>query len=51
MIRMVSLAAAALIAAPAFGQSWQPRADALSRSTNAIRELFGRLVYRIVGYA
>jgi uncharacterized SAM-binding protein YcdF (DUF218 family) len=30
--------------------SWLPRAGALADSTNALRELFGRLVYRVVGY-
>ena len=32
------------------GQSWLPRANALARSTDALRELSGRAVYRIVGY-
>jgi len=31
--------------------SWQPRASALSKSTDAIRELVGRIVYRVVGYS
>jgi len=30
---------------------WQPRASSLSKSTDAIRELAGRSVYRLVGYA
>ena len=33
------------------GGSWLPRASALSRSTDAIREMAGRVVYRIFGYA
>jgi len=33
------------------GGSWLPRASALSRSTDAIREMAGRIVYRIAGYA
>jgi uncharacterized SAM-binding protein YcdF (DUF218 family) len=33
------------------GQSWLPRAAGLARSTDAIRELFGRLVYRALGYS
>ncbi len=32
-------------------QSWLPRAWALHRSTDAIRELLGRVVYRIAGYS
>jgi uncharacterized SAM-binding protein YcdF (DUF218 family) len=32
------------------GESWLPRASALARSTDALRELAGRLVYRIAGY-
>jgi uncharacterized SAM-binding protein YcdF (DUF218 family) len=32
------------------GQGWLPRAWALAKSTNAIRELAGRVVYRVVGY-
>jgi uncharacterized SAM-binding protein YcdF (DUF218 family) len=31
--------------------AWLPRAGALSGSTDALREAFGRLVYRAVGYA
>jgi uncharacterized protein (TIGR03382 family) len=31
--------------------SWLPRATALDRSTEALRELAGRLVYRAAGYA
>ena len=31
--------------------SWLPRASALDRSTEALRELAGRLVYRAAGYA
>lgn len=31
--------------------SWAPRAGALAQSTDALRELFGRAVYRLVGYA
>ncbi len=31
--------------------SWAPRAGALAQSTDALRELFGRVVYRLVGYA
>ena len=27
-----------------------PRADALADSSHALREMFGRVVYRIVGY-
>ena len=30
--------------------SWLPRADKLAASVAALRELFGRLVYRVVGY-
>ncbi len=33
------------------GQGWLPRAGALERSTDALREVAGRLVYRMVGYA
>lgn len=33
------------------GQGWLPRADALDRSTDALRELFGRAVYRMAGYS
>jgi uncharacterized SAM-binding protein YcdF (DUF218 family) len=32
------------------GQGWLPRAVALARSTDALRELSGRAVYRIAGY-
>lgn len=32
------------------GQGWLPRAAALDKSTEAIRELAGRAVYRLVGY-
>ena len=31
-------------------RSWVPRAASLSRSTDALRELAGRVVYRIMGY-
>ncbi len=31
--------------------SWLPRASALERSTEVIREVWGRLVYRVMGYA
>ncbi len=31
--------------------SWVPRSGALGASTDALRELFGRAVYRVVGYA
>jgi uncharacterized SAM-binding protein YcdF (DUF218 family) len=31
--------------------TWFPRAEAFSASTDALRELFGVLVYRIMGYA
>jgi uncharacterized SAM-binding protein YcdF (DUF218 family) len=33
------------------GSGWLPRAQVLSRSTDVLRELAGRLVYRAVGYA
>src|SRR6266568_3709910 len=33
------------------GESWLPRADALKQSTDALRELAGRLAYWAVGYA
>jgi uncharacterized SAM-binding protein YcdF (DUF218 family) len=33
------------------GEGWLPRAGALERSTDALRELTGRLVYRAAGYA
>ncbi|WNG38826.1 YdcF family protein [Archangium violaceum] len=33
------------------GASWQPRASNLSAGTDALRELFGRLVYRLRGWA
>ncbi len=33
------------------GEGWLPRAAALSRSTDALRELAGRVVYRVIGYA
>jgi uncharacterized SAM-binding protein YcdF (DUF218 family) len=33
------------------GGSWFPRAGALAISTGAIRELAGRVIYRVVGYA
>ncbi len=33
------------------GQSWLPRATALARSTDVLRELAGRVVYRALGYA
>jgi uncharacterized SAM-binding protein YcdF (DUF218 family) len=32
------------------GASWLPRAAGLARSTDALRELAGRLVYRVAGY-
>lgn len=32
------------------GLLWLPRASALSTSTDALRELFGGLVYRVMGY-
>ena len=31
--------------------SWLPHAKALDESTDALRELFGRLVYRVMGYS
>jgi uncharacterized SAM-binding protein YcdF (DUF218 family) len=33
------------------GEGWLPRAGALSSSTDAIHELVGRIVYRLVGYS
>jgi len=30
---------------------WQPRASALAKSTEAIREMAGRVVYRVLGYS
>ncbi len=33
------------------GLSWLPRANALTRSTDTLRELAGRVVYRVLGYA
>jgi uncharacterized SAM-binding protein YcdF (DUF218 family) len=33
------------------GFTWLPRASSLASSTDALRELFGGVVYRIVGYA
>jgi uncharacterized SAM-binding protein YcdF (DUF218 family) len=33
------------------GESWLPRAHALTQSTEALRELTGRAVYRIAGYS
>jgi len=33
------------------GEGWLPRAAVLSRSTDALRELAGRVVYRVAGYA
>jgi len=33
------------------GGSWLPRAEALERSSAALRELAGRLVYRAAGYS
>jgi len=33
------------------GTGWQPRAASLARSTDAVRELAGRVVYRVVGYS
>lgn len=33
------------------GGTWLPRAGALARSTDALRELAGRQVYRLAGYA
>lgn len=32
------------------GESWLPRAGPLAKSTDALRELAGRLVYRVMGY-
>ncbi len=32
------------------GESWLPRAHALLQTTNALRELVGRLAYRVAGY-
>jgi uncharacterized SAM-binding protein YcdF (DUF218 family) len=32
------------------GRGWLPRAGALAKSTDAIRELAGRVVYRVAGY-
>jgi uncharacterized SAM-binding protein YcdF (DUF218 family) len=32
-------------------QGWLPRAAALGRSTDALRELAGRVIYRLAGYA
>ena len=32
------------------GAEWLPRAGSLSKSTDALRELSGRLVYRVLGY-
>jgi uncharacterized SAM-binding protein YcdF (DUF218 family) len=37
-------------AGDAKGASWLPRAYALSRSSDVLRELAGRLVYRLAGY-
>jgi uncharacterized SAM-binding protein YcdF (DUF218 family) len=31
--------------------TWMPRSGALNQSTSAIRELVGRVVYRVQGYA
>lgn len=33
------------------GRGWFPRARALGRSTDALRELAGRVVYRVLGYS
>jgi uncharacterized SAM-binding protein YcdF (DUF218 family) len=33
------------------GEGWLPRAEALDRSTDALRELAGRAVYRLAGYS
>jgi len=33
------------------GGNWLPRVESLERSTGALRELAGRLVYRLAGYA
>jgi uncharacterized SAM-binding protein YcdF (DUF218 family) len=33
------------------GRGWLPHADALLKTTDAIRELAGRLAYRVAGYA
>ncbi len=33
------------------GESWLPRADALKQSTDALRELVGRIAYWVAGYA
>jgi uncharacterized SAM-binding protein YcdF (DUF218 family) len=38
-------------AGAARSRGWLPRAGALSRSTDALRELAGRVVYRVMGYA
>jgi len=38
-------------AASSGGAAWLPRAAALAASTDALREMFGRLVYRAMGYA
>jgi uncharacterized SAM-binding protein YcdF (DUF218 family) len=35
----------------AYGFAWLPRVAALSASTDALREMFGGLVYRVMGYA
>jgi hypothetical protein len=41
-----------LARAPAFRTlRLDPRADALSQTTAALREALGRVVYRVVGYA
>jgi hypothetical protein len=32
------------------GQGWLPRVAALEKSSEAIRELAGRVVYRLAGY-
>jgi uncharacterized SAM-binding protein YcdF (DUF218 family) len=34
-----------------FGENWAPRTEFLDMSTYALRELAGRLVYRLAGYA
>jgi hypothetical protein len=37
-------------AGDARGQGWLPRVAALEKSSEAIRELAGRVVYRLAGY-
>jgi uncharacterized SAM-binding protein YcdF (DUF218 family) len=33
------------------GGGWLPRAEALSASTEVLRELLGRVVYRVAGFS